>query len=77
MTLFLVEKICVSLKNVDKNHTDIVNSLTNEVKILQEKNQELKEANFMFAEQIRKAESDTRAIVDKEIFQFRDKVGLN
>ena len=74
--LFIIEKIGVNIKNIEKSHTDIVNDLKMEVKSLQEKNKYLKESNSKFVEKFRKIESESRILVDKELSSYREKVCL-
>ena len=74
--LFLVEKICSSLKIFEKSHLETVDVLKSQVQTLNEQNQELKETNFKFFEKMEKIESESRALVDKELLFFREKVNL-
>lgn len=75
--LFLLEKICVNLKKMEKKNVETVTALKFELEKLHEKNRELKESNFQFAEKIRKIEAESRALVDKELSFYREKVSLN
>ena len=75
--LFLVEKICSSLKKMEKSHLDTVDCLKSEVQTLKEKIQKTEETTLKFAEKIKKIESESRALLDKEFLFYREKVYIN
>jgi len=75
--LFIIEKMCGGISNLERKHKEMISNLRNEIQSLKINNQELKDVNMKSSIRIKNSESEANILRDKELASYKDKVYIN